>query len=136
MKDGGPAFPRAVMTPDGADIEYGMTLRDYLIAHAPIEHWTWFKPAMLCERPKYPNFEAILKGFPEHSIKTFENWRRDPSYDLEGYPELKPALDALADYHKAANVWDAEYSRQKDLQWPAFWADEMLKERERDLHGR
>ncbi len=50
IDDGGPAFPEAGLSnlPNGEFIHgrAGMTLRDYLIAHAPAQPQPWFEPVM------------------------------------------------------------------------------------------
>jgi hypothetical protein len=45
---------------------------------------------------------------------------------------LRAERDALAHsaFKTADRAWEAEYVRQRYIQWPAAWADAMLKARE------
>lgn len=88
---GGSDFPRQHTVADANDPSFklgneGMTLRDYFIAHAPVEPWGWFKPVM-----------------PSGTDNLLEM-----GFDGKCYSEKE---------------------RQRFIQWPAFWADTMLKDR-------
>ena len=48
MNDGGPAFPKG----DDSSPQDGMSLRDWLMAHAPLEPQWHFEPAMPTPRPE------------------------------------------------------------------------------------
>ncbi len=41
-QDGGPAFPSETRHPDGTQVFEGMSLRDYLAAHAPDMPPSWY----------------------------------------------------------------------------------------------
>jgi len=79
----------------------GMSLRMYLIAHAPAEPQAWFLPVMPTERP-----EPI--------------WSDEESR----------MRDASALNFEAMVAWDVEHKKQRYIQWPAAWADEILKGQE------
>jgi len=76
---GGPAFPRAgsewthedgLVHDEGA---VGMTLRDYLAAHAPtVPTWS-FTPRMPTPRPE-PDYEKALAGLPGSNLAEVEVW--------------------------------------------------------------
>ena len=80
-----------------------ITLRDYLAAHAPVEPWGWFEPVVAPE-PQRNSKEVVvnIEGFlPYTSHEPCNEW----------------------------NDWFKERRRQIQLQWPYFYADEMLKVR-------
>lgn len=131
-QDGGPAFPyvtaseavREVTTHEG---EPGMTLRDYFIAHAPTEPQPWFRPKMPHPHPVAP---------PQPSDLTDEE-----RHDLEGYREdmlgvgdvrssrLAAYLREMESWKTWGRAWRQDEAKQAYIQWPAAWADEMLKAR-------
>lgn len=81
----------------------GMSLRDYFAAHAPKQKWDHFKPVMLTPKP-----EPDWGGIPED-----QRWDESPN-----------------NFEEMAN-WRAEERRQYEIQWPYFYADAMIAERER-----
>lgn len=91
----------------------GMTLRDYFMAHAPAEPQPWFEP-MLPPKPSLAPFVSI-------DGQRF-------------YSEENAAQKAEGSYYRSENQeailqWNAESVKQRYVQWPAAWADEMLKAR-------
>lgn len=126
--DGGPAFPRQSDKDGRGEFLWahdGMSLRDYFIAHAPNEPQPWFRPVMK-PRPEL----MFLKAAPD-SVKSELKYDDYADYVNEG--DMSSA--ALA-WHlervskkKETRRWDAELQKQTCLQWPAAWADEMLKAR-------
>lgn len=83
----------------------------YLIAHAPSEPWAWFKPTMPTEKPK--------PRWVDEDGKTYATWHQ---------AEKAVGEDGFCDKNdQAAREWDSEYARQRDIQWPKFWADTMIK---------
>lgn len=82
--DGGPAFP--VQLPDPTQKDYpglgtpyrthpGISLRDYLLAHAPAAIPEWFKPVMLSERPD--------RGAIDDKTGHLVRWGWDTEYDRQ-----------------------------------------------------
>lgn len=111
-ENGGPAFPfmRDVRHNPDFDYEEGMTLRDYLVAHAPAVPQPWFKPSAP-PRPK-------------------PVWVGDTGtvYGTRLLAEAAEGEDGYCDINaSAAREWEAEYQKQRYVQWPAAWADEQLK---------
>lgn len=124
--NGGPAFPRPVRyqkheygrrqesigwVAEGG--EGGLTIRDYFMAHAPAEPQPWFNPVMAHKRPP-------------------DNWQGD---DGKPYESARQAESECGDCYSNVNeadqdAWDAEHEKQRYIQWPAAWADAMLKARE------
>lgn len=84
------------------------TLRDYFAIHAPQEPVEWFEPVM-----KNPKPEEVLTDYQKellsHERLNYRNWCFENQEDLI--------------------AWDAEYERQRYLQWPWAYADAMLKAR-------
>ena len=100
--DGGPAFPHGPVTQeDGRTIHYlGMSLRDYFAAHAPSNPWKHFRPNYPpCPKGKEPSVFCSETGNTSYS-NSAERWRWQKGYDI-AHTE----------------------------QWPWFYADAMLSER-------
>lgn len=129
--DGGPAFPTDELKYGGSFNEAaakrhgGMSLRDYFIAHAPVEPQFWFKPIMPAERPKdlfcvegseqeHEKFkDALLEAKKIHAVSHEEVARRFI------HDKNSPAKQE----------WDAAYEKQRLIQWPSAWADAQLQAR-------
>lgn len=79
-----------------------LTLRDYLIAHAPDEPHKWFMPVMPEARPSPPD--------PNSEI------------DIEGWRVVSAKMVA----------WDHEFDKQRSIQWPGAWADAQIALRPAD----
>ncbi|WRQ05481.1 DNA topoisomerase [Ralstonia phage AhaGv] len=102
-----------------------LTLRDYFIAHAPAEPQAWFQPKMPTPRPQRPTIASLS---PEDQ-RDWHGERMDYEPD-KCSPELHAFAEARRSYEKNVNEWDREYSKQWCIQWPAAWADAMLRARE------
>lgn len=126
MKDGGRAFPRAAGT--GFGMEEGMTLRAYFVAHAPAQPWSWFKPKIVRQEPSFPDNETLFQGLTKEQIEVVWEWWRHPYYDLgKKFPEYQKVHEAMRQYRADRKAWEEEWLQQTDIQWPAFWAEQMLK---------
>lgn len=110
--NGGSAFP--VVLPDGVSWDGGMTLRDYFIAHAPTNPWPIFAPTMPTKRPIPGPWKSDDGKMTYATSAAAERDCGDCYYCLN-----QEELDA----------WDADKKYQTYAQWPAYWADAMLKER-------
>jgi len=117
--DGGPAFPcETVGTDEHGEYRLpwqGMTLRDYFMAHAPTEPQPWFVPVM----PPAPDL-SIWVG---ESGRKYEGERAAMGSEEGLRGKVRP-VNADAYY-----AWRNEQGKQRYVQWPAAWADEMLKAR-------
>ena len=120
--NGGPAFPcdniigRDIFGQmQGSEISSaGMTMRDYFMAHAPAEPQQWFKPVMAVTCPA-PHFVS-------------DDGKRDYGFDARAAE--KAVGDNFIDITLATrDDWTNESWKQRYVQWPAAWADEMLKAR-------
>jgi len=113
---GGSAFP--IVYDFGREergCEPGMTLRDYFVAHAPADPQHWFIPTMPTSRP-VPVWVADVGG--------------------KEYASHLDAERACGDCfcnknQQAIDEWDSEFGKQRFIQWPGAWADEMIKERQK-----
>lgn len=133
VDNGGPAFPVEVdMTqPFGRQTgntswqTYGMSLRDYYIAHAPAEPQPWFQPVMPHPRPAYP---AQPKFTSEQRDEITAH--REYGKPIEKLSEPVAAwVRAVEHFRALSRDWDTAREKQWYVQWPAAWADEMLKAR-------
>lgn len=92
--DGGPAFPNdpdmwlrgnsATNNEDRERLplneECGMSLRDYLAAHAPAEPQPWFKPVMNTPRPQPHDFDRDGNAANSQEIHTWDRAAIDQTY--------------------------------------------------------
>lgn len=115
------AFPQHGWAKDPETREYmrlreGMTLHDYLMAHAPAEPQPWFVPEMP-PRPSSLPFVSLdgVRFYTDESAA--EKAEGDDGYESAN--------------RQAIAEWDREQKKQYFVQWPAAWADAILAERNR-----
>lgn len=121
VKDGGRAFPcDQIVERDakghlhGLEVSSGgMTLRGYFIAHAPAEPQPWFEPTMPERRPT-PVWITNDGRFKSLDLRVMEREHFN-AYSMQNQKEF--------------DAWGTEFAKQRYVQWPAAWADEMLKAR-------
>jgi hypothetical protein len=123
---GGAAFPYYLHR-TGGKYEPGMTLRDYFIAHAPAEPQPWFEPTMPHPKPEAPAWPAFTDD--EHA--QYNSWRNG-GREVEEIESVQVASFARQTifYANQREDWEHDYQKQRLVQWPAAWADEMLKARQ------
>lgn len=122
-----PAFPTLLLDKvdnvEHGETQGGMTLRDYFIAHAPVEPQPWFVPTMPL-KPELPD------PYTELSEEDLAEWRKlDEFAPEEGNERVKAFCQREQDARKARQEWENERKKQRYAQWPAAWADAMLKAR-------
>jgi hypothetical protein len=100
----------------------GMTLRDYLIAHAPAVPG-WFEPT-LPKCPEWLNVEHITDDAVREDVKIALDASTDPATEAgRAWIEQQRQIgEQIADWNKLKR-------RETILQWPAYWADEQLRRR-------
>ena len=103
-------------------------LRDYFIAHAPVEPPGWFNPVMPGERPKHPDLPANSGATAREIEYVREYWQVMPVAEIKNGALLE-YVTARREAYQAAAKWDFEHRKQRSLQWPLAWADEMLRRR-------
>jgi len=97
----------------------------YLIGHAPQTVPDWFKP----EIRKQPVFMA----YPSNKFLDLSKYYNDEDgIFYEDAPEgIRKGIDDYIEKHNASvkdrEDWDREYMVQRSVQWPIFWAKEVLK---------
>ncbi|MFO0958256.1 MAG: hypothetical protein U0800_12655 [Isosphaeraceae bacterium] len=137
--DNQPAFPQQTQMmsfrqkPDGTTesepvghpvMRGGLTMRDYFMAHAPAEPQPWFVPVM----PEKPSLPDKHKELSEEERRQLDDDFPDiaPS---ECSPNLLDFTQRMSTAFKARQVWETEFAKQRCVQWPAAWADAMLRAR-------
>ncbi|MGU7839420.1 hypothetical protein ACV22V_08135 [Burkholderia sp. AW33-5] len=127
IKDGGPAFPCHTNPRPGTlnEAPQGMTLRDYFIAHAPAEPQPWFAPVLDNE----PAAVEPLDRLTDEERREYEGWGEYLSTSELKCPRVLAYYEAVEAYEKLRRAWNREHEKQRYVQWPAAWADEMLRAR-------
>ena len=130
LGDGGSAFPEPGLSglPNNEFIHpnAGMSLRDYFIAHAPDEPQDWFEPVMPTPRPEDPKFPEEHGASRDHASYVRE-YASVMKPDEAQTPALQKYVEDVQAWRRVAPAWDAKHAKERHLQWPAAWADEMLK---------
>ncbi len=120
-----PAFPsnRDMRHSPDWDYEAGMTLRDYFMAHAPASPQPWFEPVMP-PAPRVMQVHEIQDRQIREDVLTADDAGIDPETHA-GMEFVQQRAESVTAYMR----WDEERKKQRYVQWPAAWADEMLKQR-------
>jgi len=129
--DGGPAFPVLEVNEQG-QLEVtstGMTLREYLIAHAPAEPQPWFRPVV----PPKPTMVPYPTHFTAEERHEYRSWN-DGMLEVKDMvcPRIREYAQASKKQRERVAAWSEEFEKQRYLQWPAAWADAMLAAREQE----
>lgn len=127
IEDGGAAFPCGVTqdsyNPEQRPWQRGISIRDYFMAHAPAEPHSWFTPVMP-PKPELPDPDREL------SADDAKEWRRlDEFAEEEGNERIKAFCQRRSAAFDERRAWEKERDKQRFVQWPAAWADAMLKAR-------
>lgn len=108
----------------------GMTMRDYLIAHAPTEIPKWFKhkPAKQKEIAEKPTFESA--NLTPEEVGEYQRYQADELQLHELSPKVKAFAEAQNNYWaevREANE-DFKYRNEAErfVQWRYFYADLIL----------
>ena len=124
---GGPLYPGSRKFGDGEELHYpGASLRDYFIAHAPAEVPEWFLATMTWECPLVPSWDAMTLD-QRNAVEQLDFY--DDERDFPGRAEAAEWVRKREEATKGQEAWQAEFRRECTLQWPLYWADEMLKRR-------
>lgn len=104
-----------------------LELLDYYIAHAPADPQPWFQPVMEAA----PAAVEMPRDMTQGERDEYYRWV-DGYADVQGMkcPRVIAYAVAVEARQKRAAAWDAEYEKQRYVQWPLAWAKEMLKARE------
>lgn len=104
----------------------GLSIRDWFIAHAPAEPQPWFQPAM----PPEPRGVPFLMDMTKEEREEYEGWGDYYGTEDLKCPRVRAYAEASDEYTKQHRAWNQEYEKQRYVQWPAAWADEMLRARQ------
>lgn len=105
------------------------TLHDYFMAHAPVEPHDWFEPVTAMPRPEAPPYLDRKTLSPAEKAE-LDDWQEMIcTVDLQ-QPRIRAHCEARDAYGKAEQAWNREAKKQRSVQWPAAWADAMMKARE------
>jgi len=106
----------------------GMTMRDYFAAHAPTIPQPWFDPR-LPEGPKHPNKEPPFPTGSEE-FRNGYNWLKDPTWNVwDEFPKLRSWCEEWENFWNKRDARTRLNDKEKYVQWPYAWADQMLKQR-------
>jgi len=106
---------------DLIDMGSGITLRMYLIAHAPEEPQDWFQPSGIEPVPPQP----LRPSMTEHEVYELEDHN-----DGDGQattPCVVAYVAACDEYRKAVQRISKEREMQSYIQWPGAWADKQIE---------
>jgi hypothetical protein len=95
--------------------------REHFAGLAPHEPQPWFKPVMPVTRPKYPQWSSIENEAVREDVRAAIDCYTDPT-TAEGAAFIEHQNEMFA----AGTAWDAEYEKQRYVQWPAAWADAVI----------
>ncbi len=79
IDDGGPVYPLNTTNESNGgafDPHPGLSLRDYLIAHAPAEPQPWFDPVMPTPRPEPIGNESTTDYLRRPDVRTWD-WEQE-----------------------------------------------------------
>ena len=99
----------------------------YLMAHAPAEPPDWFEPAI---EPPPPSAKHPINPTDQEreELRGLGDWLSPEEATCPRVKAYGAELDAARIAYAA---WKSRYYRERYLQWPRAWAEEMLKRRDR-----
>ena len=128
-----PAFPALVVEggcdgigkKDGVWHFPGLTVRQYFMARAPVEPQDWFQPVM----PPAPVAPVMPTDFTNAESENYNGWRCDclDLANMAGTPRVVEYINARDAWVTAQEVWNKLQYKERLIQWPAAWADAVLK---------
>lgn len=106
----------------------------YLIAHAPAEIPDWFEPEMepapqchhytkICSTDEV---KAEVRSYIRPTYMYSPGEAAGPEYN-ELSEEAKRVVDLMDEQRVKADEWKGENRKQRVLQWPVYWAKQMLE---------
>lgn len=110
------------------------TLRDWFAIHAPAEPWPDFEPVY----PPRPDEPPLLPVGNNGEAPTAEDEKRlwgllrEDAWDAHlHFPEYSYWIAQWSEYWEAHREWEKACQRARREQWPYYYADVMMRERER-----
>lgn len=92
-------------------------LRDEFAMHAPDEPQSWFNPVM--------TYSLVLPELSEKEKSALHGYNTDDY----GRMDFDLGSKLCSERNKITYAYNNEHEKQKYIQWPYAWADEMLKAR-------
>lgn len=138
------AFPREHYTGAKREEREGMTLLDYHAAHAPANPPEWWKPNM---RKRPPDMLRVNQNFSDEKRRWIEQYLnedaewcdKDPEWIDPSNPpdipdsfkkEVKEYIDRWNKNYEDIQQWGKEEQYERLVQWPYYYATQMLMRRE------
>jgi len=135
-----PAFPQS----EPYTNQEGMTLLDYHAAHAPAKPPKWWKPNM---RKRPPDMLHVNLYFTEEKRRWIEQYLDDdyewhdkdtqwidpnnlPDIPDSFKEEVREYLDRWNKNCEEAQQWEKDEEYERLVQWPYYYATQLLKRRE------
>ena len=110
------------------------TLRDLFALSAPADPWPEFEPVMP-DPPAPPTAHPVGNngGWPdEEALHALTEWRKDPTWDAESsYPKYSIWVKSWRAYWGDMRQYGHRRAIQRRIQWPYWYADQMMAERDR-----
>ena len=110
----------------------GIDARHYFTAHAPAKPWDEFRPVAV-SRPVEPKLSDKRYALNERQKFILDDWlgggpRPDSSVNSTGMSSfINDTLQCVKD----CDEWRVMYEHQRNLQWPVYWADQMIAQLEK-----
>ena len=133
INNGGPAFPNPEMSEEnfGNRSAYpGLTVRDYFIAHAPVEPQQWFEPELPPRAIQLPHFTKMHPDYTDSELAALHGFGRDyMEYEDVTEERVRNYFFQREEERKRNHAYSKMAERERYIQWPAAWADAMLEQR-------
>ncbi len=107
-----------------------LTLRDYLIAHAPAEPQAWFEPVMSA-RPRTWTPEQFCASIGDAAVRDAVHTAIVSDSDATT-ADCEEWLRGWRNANAAVRTWIVDRGTQRLLQWPGAWADAQIALRPAD----
>lgn len=107
-----------------------ITHRDYFIAHAPAEPQPWFDPVLPPAETPLPRFVDMHSAVTDEERSALNHF--DSDYMSPADVKEERVRDYLIQKEEQQKRWRARNAlaaRERYVQWPAAWADAILKAR-------
>ena len=99
----------------------------YLIAHAPQTIPDWFKPEIRARpTPKlHPRevYADVQRYYDDEADEWFDKGAVADAFKIK----IKEDIERYVAFREDNEKWYYEYDAQRSVQWPIFWAKEVLK---------
>lgn len=108
----------------------GLSVRDYFIAHAPAEPQPWFEPVLPPKESSLPQFGEMYPDRTDAERSALNAF--DSDYMRVEDVKEERVRNYLLQREEQVNrlrAYNAMAHRERYVQWPAAWADAILKAR-------